>query len=47
MRMRGYRVGNGNGNACRIAGLLVGVIVLLGVVANLPDIAKYVKLKSM
>jgi len=35
------------GNACRIAGILIGVIVVLGVVANTPDIAKYIKLKSM
>ncbi len=35
------------GTACRIAGVLLGMIVVVGVLANVPDIAKYIKLKTM
>jgi hypothetical protein len=32
---------------CDIAAIVVGVLVVLGIVLTLPDIAKYLKLKSM
>jgi len=32
---------------CDIAAIVIGALVVLGIVLTLPDIAKYLKLKSM
>lgn len=32
---------------CQVAGIVVGVIVVLGIALNVPDLARYIKLKSM
>jgi hypothetical protein len=36
-----------NLSGCQIAGIVIGALVVLGIVLTLPDIAKYIKLKSM
>jgi hypothetical protein len=34
-------------SGCDIAAIVIGVLVALGIALTLPDIAKYLKLKSM
>ena len=34
-------------NACNLFGIALGVIVVLGIALNVPDIGRYIKLKAM
>jgi hypothetical protein len=36
-----------NLTGCQIAGIVVGAVIVIGILMNVPDIAKWIKLKSM